>query len=92
MDILRAYIKLLIESDHDEKEKEDKDDNLLLEPDYTEERGEEEAQEEMSSVGAGGGALAPSGNIVGHTGGNSKKYGKNRFGKRNYANFKKKKK
>ncbi len=91
MDILKEYIGFLLESTHDEKDKEDKDDNLLLEPDYTEERGEEEAQEEMSSVGGGGGGLAPSGNIVGHTGGNSKKHGKNRFGKRNYANYKKKK-
>ena len=44
----------------------------------------------MSAVGGGGGAMTSSGQVAGHTGG-SKEHGKNRFGKRNYANFKKKK-
>ena len=91
MEILKEYIKFLLESCEDDDAKEDKDDNLLVEPDYTEERGEEESHHEMSAVGAGGGGLAPSGQITGHSGGNSKKHGKNRFGKRNYANYKKKK-
>ena len=82
----------MLESYEHDPAEDEKDDDLLVEPDYTEERGEEEPQDEMSSVGGGGGGLAPSGNIVGHTGGNSKRHGKNRFGKRNYANFKKKKK
>ena len=91
MKLLREYIRHLLESYEDDSDKEEKDDDLLLEPDFTPERGEEESKEEVSAVGAGGGAMAASGQITGHTGGNSKKYGKNRFGKRNYANYKKKK-
>tara|TARA_Y100001938_G_scaffold140248_1_gene208185 strand:- start:246 stop:521 length:276 start_codon:yes stop_codon:yes gene_type:complete len=91
MKLLREYIRHLLESYEGDSDKEEKDDDLLLEPDFTPERGEEESKEEVSAVGAGGGAMSPSGNMVGHTGGSPKKYGKNRFGKRNYANYKKKK-
>ena len=88
MNILKEYIKFLLESDDEE----DKTDNLLLEPDYVEEREEaEDSQDEVSAVGAGGGAMAASGQMVGHTGGRTKSLDKNRFGKRNYANYKKKK-
>ena len=48
-------------------------------------------QDEVSAVGAGGGAMAASGQMAGHTGGRAKSLDKNRFGKRNYANYKKKK-
>ena len=91
MKLLREYIRHLLESYEDDSEKEEKDDDLLLEPDFTPERGEEDSQEEVSAVGAGGGAMAPSGQMAGHTGTSTKKHGKNRFGKRNYANYKKKK-
>ncbi len=91
MKILREYIRHLLESTSDNGDKEEKDDDLLVEPDFTPERGDEESKEEMSAVGAGGGAMTSSGQVAGHTGGNSKKLGKNRFGKRNYANYKKKK-
>lgn len=90
MKVLKEYIRFLLESYHDEDTEEDKEDDLLIEPDFTPERGDEESREEMSAVGGGGGAMTSSGQVAGHTGG-SKEHGKNRFGKRNYANFKKKK-
>ena len=91
MKALRDYIRFLLESYEHDDDKEDKEDNLLTEPDFTEERGEEDHKDEMSAVGGGGGGLAPSGQITGHTGARSNKLDKNRFGKRNYANLKKKK-
>ena len=91
MEALRDYIRFLLESYEDDPAKDDKDDELITEPDFTEERGEEEQKDEMSAVGGGGGGLAPSGQITGHTGGRPTKLDKNRFGKRNYANYKKKK-
>ena len=91
MKLLKEYIRFLLEKCEHDPAEDDKDDDLLIEPDYTEERDEKESQEEMSAVSGGGGGLAPSGQMSGHTGGKSKGQGKDRFGKRNYANFKKKK-
>ena len=62
--LLRDFVRLILESEK-EDDKEEKNDDLLLEPDYPNE--ESEDPKEASAVGAGGGAMAPSGQIRGVT-------------------------
>ena len=63
--LLRSIIRLILESAETEDKKEERPDDLLLEPDFPDE--ENEDQKEASAVGAGGGAMASSGQIRGAT-------------------------
>ena len=62
--LLRDFVRLILESEK-EDDKEEKNDDLLLEPDYPNE--EKEEAKEASTVGAAGAAMAPSGQIRGVT-------------------------
>ena len=74
MTILREYIRYMIQNllwesrakDNDKKNSKSDNEDLLVEPDLSEEgeRSGEEA-DEMSTVGAGGGSVASSGQISG---------------------------
>ena len=62
--LLRNFIRLILEGEEKDSD-EEKNDDLLLEPDYPDDEAEE--TKEASAVGAGGGAMASSGQIRGVT-------------------------
>ena len=75
MKLLRKYIRMIIleahddkgvEPDQDDDKKEDKDEDLLVEPDASKETGKKKASE-VNAIGMGGGSVQSRGTIRGVT-------------------------